>query len=311
SVACPRCQGEVSLLKRPWLSRKKDRPCYIERIADPATKTFTKHLRTEGLPHDEDSSGWMGTALICPFCEHQIDERKAQEALLIEKGFDEITAYCTSLGRGRGKQFHEAEANLIPDDELLWGAIASDLEAMGQEMPDSGLPTWSGITNPTLYGIHRFHEMFGLRQLAMLVRTCRLFRDLYPGWVEAHGEERAKAVAAFLSGFIDQLTDWNSRLCTWISQNEQVGRSLAGPGLPMVWDFVEIDPLVQGPANLRDKLKRIVQGMKAVPVFEQGLRLAPDNRLLMNNLALAYALHGDARRALNLFESSLGRAAAY
>ncbi len=50
---------------------------------------------------------------------------------------------------------------------------------------------------------------------------------------------------------------------------------------------------------------------EAVRVLEQGLSLAPDNRRLMNNLALAYALHGDARRALQLFEQSLGKAAAY
>jgi putative DNA methylase len=53
----------------------------------------------------------------------------------------------------------------------------------------------------------------------------------------------------------------------WISQNEQVGRAFCGPGVPMLWDYVETDPLLSGPANLWDKLERIVAGVSATPGF--------------------------------------------
>jgi putative DNA methylase len=79
--------------------------------------------------------------------------------------------------------------------------------------------------------------------------------------------EIARYVIATLSAFIDQLVDWNCRLSMWISQNEQVGRAFCGPGVPMLWDYVETDPLLSGPANLWDKLDRIVAGVCATPRF--------------------------------------------
>src|ERR1039458_915898 len=93
--------------------------------------------------------------------------------------------------------------------------------------------------------------------------------DEYQTCVPLYGEETAKAIVAFLSGFIDQLVDWNCRLCMWIAQNEQVGRALSGPGIPMMWDFAEIDPTENGPANLWDKLDRVVAGLRAIPKFSQ------------------------------------------
>jgi putative DNA methylase len=271
SVHCGKCAGKLSLLKRPWLARRKQRTWFIARQPDHELRRYTTRLEHEGAPEDAGSA-WQGSKLVCPFCDHEVSERKEQEALLMESGFDELVA-CATIRPGRpGKLYHISAPDGSCQDCVapcaLSGAIADDLAMMGEQLPDSPIPTWSGVTNPTLYGIHHFHEMFGLRQLAVLVRTCRLFHELYPEWVEAHGESRARAIAAFLSGFIDQLADWNNRLSTWISQNEQVGRSLAGPGLPMVWDFVEIDPLMGGPANLHDKLDRIIEGMRAVPQFE-------------------------------------------
>lgn len=53
----------------------------------------------------------------------------------------------------------------------------------------------------------------------------------------------------------------------WIPQNEQVGRAFCGPGIPMLWDYVETDPVSSGPGNLWDKLKRIVKGSRSIKKF--------------------------------------------
>jgi putative DNA methylase len=79
--------------------------------------------------------------------------------------------------------------------------------------------------------------------------------------------EVVRYVVSALSAFIDQLVDWNCRLSMWISQNEQVGRAFCGPGIPMLWDYVETDPLLSGPANLWAKLDRIIAGVRATPSF--------------------------------------------
>ena len=42
---------------------------------------------------------------------------------------------------------------------------------------------------------------------------------------------------------------------------------LAGQAFPMLWDYVETDPLLTGPANLWDKLDRIIAGTGTTPRF--------------------------------------------
>ena len=75
--------------------------------------------------------------------------------------------------------------------------------------------------------------------------------------------DMAKFIIGALSSLIDQVVDWDCRLSMWIPQNEQVGRGFCGPGVAMLFDYAETDQVLDGPANLRDKLKRIVKGVKS------------------------------------------------
>ena len=75
--------------------------------------------------------------------------------------------------------------------------------------------------------------------------------------------DMAKFIIGALSSLIDQVVDWDCRLSMWIPQNEQVGRGFCGPSVAMLFDYAETDQVLDGPANLRDKLKRIVKGVKS------------------------------------------------
>ncbi len=265
SMRCPSCSASLSLLKRPWLSKKKNKSIFLQRAPDYTNKCFTRKLATSGEPTDSGSA-WHGRVIKCPFCGHMVD-RERIGPVLETHAHDELTAYCTSPGRGKKFVACEDSAQLTPSDEWLKEQIRADLALLGKALPEASLPRWSGITNPTLYGIQKISDLFNTRQLAVLVKCCRLLHDEYHICAGVHGTQTATAVTSFLSGLIDQLVDWNGRICMWISQNEQVGRGYSGPGIPMMWDFVEIDPVEKGPANLWDKLERILAGLGSVPQF--------------------------------------------
>ncbi|TXD33580.1 DUF1156 domain-containing protein [Lujinxingia vulgaris] len=266
-VDCPECGGELVLSKRPWLVKRKGRLMHVARRPDGASKRYFVALRDHGDP-PEDGSAWAGRRVVCPFCEATL-EREALVEAMAQTGREALGAMVRSTGRSeRGHKSYARDEGALPDEAVLDAALADDLAALAGALPGAELPQWSGVTNPALYGLAKHVDLFSKRQLAVLVRLCRLLGEHYGRWESSHGSEKARALAAFLSALIDQLVDWNSRLATWIAQNEQVGRALSGPGIPMVWDFAEIDPTEESPANLWDKLDRIVRGLKSVPDFK-------------------------------------------
>lgn len=263
SVTC-KCEAALSLQKRPWLSRKSGRETYIHRSPDRSTKSYAIELQS-GEDIEDSHSAWNGRASIeCPFCGMYYKGESLRD-LVATRAYDELTA--VALMR-RPKEYKLAgEQHDLSAPEEVEQVIVSDLDAIGDNLPTIVIPQWSGITNPTLYGHTTVDTLFTRRQLAVMIRLARLIRERYATWESIYGAPRAGAIAAFLSGLLDQLADWNSRVSMWIPQNEQVGRGLSGPGLPMLWDFVEIDPLQSGPANLWDKLDRIVAGIRSIPQF--------------------------------------------
>jgi putative DNA methylase len=142
------------------------------------------------------------------------------------------------------------------------------LRKLGVSLPLSTIPKWSGIANPSLYGISTHADFVNPRQRIVLLCLIKVLREEFGRLSESEPLETARFVIAMLSGLIDQLVDWNCRLSMWIPQNEQVGRAFCGPGIPMLWDYAETDPVLLGPANLWSKLKRIVEGTRSMGRFE-------------------------------------------
>lgn len=275
AAVCTDCNGSLALQKRPWLSRKPGRESYMHRQPDTSNKNYSIRLQF-GQTTCSSVSAWDGRTVTCPFCGAYYQGESLRK-LITNTGYDELTAVGI-LTRPKSFRLIAQEVEYI-DHETVEASLTEDLEALQEQLPDIELPKWSGITNPTLYGHLTVDSLFTRRQLAVMVRLARLIRQRHQAWNSTYGPARARALAAFLSGLVDQLADWNSRVSMWIPQNEQVGRGLSGPGLPMLWDFVEMDPLQPGPANLADKLDRIVSGIRSIPQFS----------------AQQYATLGDAR----------------
>ncbi|MGW3951325.1 DUF1156 domain-containing protein [Streptomyces sp. NPDC004752] len=263
SATCTGCGNEMPLQKRPWLSKKAGRQRAVVQQPNFATKSFDVHVVESVSATATGHSAWSGrNSLRCLFCGQEYDRQQTAE-LIRTASTDKLTAVAKLDKR---KHFLPAtEPQNYSADAVAAQMIKEDCAALGLPLPAVEIPAWSGITNPTVYGHDSIVSLFTERQLAVTVRLCRILNERRRGWEGKYGESQSKAIAAFLSGLIDQLADWNSRLCMWISQNEQVGRGLSGPGMPMLWDFVEIDPLLRGPANLYGKLERIAAGVDHIP----------------------------------------------
>ncbi|MDX3521385.1 DUF1156 domain-containing protein [Streptomyces scabiei] len=264
SATCTGCGNEMPLQKRPWLSKKAGKQCAIVQQPNFGTKSFDVRIVDSASAEAIGHSAWSGrNSLSCLFCERGYDRQQTAE-LVRAASTDKLTAVAKLDKR---KHFLPAtEPHQFTAHAVAQRMIAEDCAALDLQLPDVKIPAWSGITNPTVYGHDTVASLFTERQLAVTIHLCRILNERQSIWEEKYDEPQSKAIAAFLSGLVDQLADWNSRLCMWISQNEQVGRGLSGPGMPMLWDFVEIDPLLRGPANLYGKLERIAAGVDHIPM---------------------------------------------
>ena len=130
-----------------------------------------------------------------------------------------------------------------------------------QDYPDGELAYYPGHLNTKVYGLTEFHHLFTNRQLTALTTFSELvgeaqkkaeadavaagvFNDhisLADGGTgaRAYGE----AVGVYLAFCVDRLSDFNSSAVRWSISNEKAMNTFARQAIPMVWDYVEVNPI--------------------------------------------------------------------
>lgn len=256
SQACRACGMRYLLSKRPWLSKKSGRNLALR------VSSASSGPKVEITSVDVDYAPlgvWLGDGrrVRCPACG---EEATAE----ISAARDELVALIRGGGRSKGKQYEAPLPNASPTPNELQRLETTVLASLGSALPNTTLPKWSGIVNPALYGIETHSDFLNPRQRVVLLLLIKALIEEHKRLGIAEGPDVARYAIAVLSSLIDQLVDWNCRLSMWIPQNEQVGRAFCGPGVAMIWDYAETDPVLAGPANLWKKLDRIVAGMKSI-----------------------------------------------
>lgn len=257
-TSCLYCHKSFYLTKRPWLSKKNGRRiAFVNEL--PADNQDEKlkiyDLSRGGEPY---ISAWeKGTGILhCPKCGRKLEKPDVLSCK------DALVA-TISKQKTVGKFYSSVvQGDAIPETEFIHAEEQKILEKIDGHLPSSKLPVWSGVVNPALYGIKTHSDFLNCRQrLVLLYLIYDLIREFNE--LSKDNVNMAKFVVGALSSLIDQVIDWNCRLSMWIPQNEQVGRAFCGPGIAMLFDYAETDMLLDGPANLWDKLKRIINGISS------------------------------------------------
>ena len=200
-------------------------------------------------------NNWQKNSVVCPFCKSptNVTLAETQDSLLVG----------IKLKNPSGKEFVKSENSFMPPDQVLTEKTQYYIQKYSLQLPSSPIEKWSGIVNPGIYGMETHKDFFNKRQNLVMIILITLLLEEYQKICSETTIETGKYIISLLSGLLDQLIDWNCRLSMWISENEQVGRAFCGPGIPMIWDYNEIDPVSHGPANLWDKLDRIIKAKKS------------------------------------------------
>lgn len=250
---CDHCGKSFFLIKRPWLSTKKGKRLSFTKEEGPNGDI----IGIQTIPEDSYYPvAWeKGTGkCICPYC-HLL-----QDKVSIQDCEDSLLAIINT--EKSGKSFTLAPEDAVPSLETIEKEEKRILDELCAELPQSELPIWSGVVNPAIYGVKTHADFLNHRQRLLLLYLIKELLDEYNNLLLDDGI-MAKFVIGVLSSLIDQIVDWNCRMSMWIGSNEQVGRAFCGPGIAMLWDYTETDMLLHGPANIWDKLDRIVKGVSS------------------------------------------------
>jgi len=292
TVKCknPNCQAIVPLLRQTWLCKKKN--SFIALKVEPDTKTkkpkFTivssnKNTEKEAIKDFgfNPSNFSRGGNAECIFCRTICDSDYVKaEGRAKRIGRQLMAVVCTKKGY-RGKVYlapNEIPKDFIPDDEEIWQRIEELCKEMGLIVPEEPLPHFKDdedYQRGTLgfgvqpYGITKWKDLFIPRQLFCLLIFTKCIRDAHKEILsKRYGEEQAKAIMCYLGCTIDRLSDYLSNVCIWHVTKELVAHTFGRQAIPMVWDFVEVNPFGKASGGIEGALEWIVKVIENIDGIE-------------------------------------------
>ncbi|MEM7314013.1 MAG: hypothetical protein AAF497_12765, partial [Planctomycetota bacterium] len=131
-----------------------------------------------------------------------------------------------------------------------------------------------------LYGITHFDHLFTERQLAAMSCLGDLVRESREIIVR-HAEERlssrddiglsaggcgprayAEAISIYLSFALSKVADRNTMVTRWMHQRDSMHSTFSKQGLPMSWDFVEVNAIGQQTGGFTESLKWTIEALE-------------------------------------------------
>ena len=265
TVTCPNpaCGIEMPLVRSWWLGKKTGKeafvvPTIVDDVEAPRGRRveFTiGHDKSRGPTASTDGTVKRQGA-VCLACGSAVEFKYVREESRAKRMGSRLMAIVA--------EGHRRRIYLAPNDEHL--AAGSKGTPVG--VPSGNIFNWPGRINVYTYGLTKFSDLFTNRQLVALTTFSDLVGEARekilkdgvanglpsgPRFAEggAGAEAYADAVATYLALSVSRATSTNSSLCRWRSDpsKESVNDTFSRQALPMIWDYAEGNPFVDGPPS--------------------------------------------------------------
>jgi putative DNA methylase len=129
------------------------------------------------------------------------------------------------------------------------------------------------------YGLTQFADLFTNRQLTALTTFSDLVLEVRDAILAAGGQpEYANGVATYLAFGVSKLTDRHSTIVNWYGSRESTSSTFARQAIPMTWDFVETQPLLEGTGTFWNAIEWVADLVKSLPASKLGYASQSDAR---------------------------------
>ncbi|MGW9761526.1 MULTISPECIES: DUF1156 domain-containing protein [Micrococcus] len=269
----PANQIEVPLVRSWWLSKKKGKEAWVHaKIVDGHVRYEVRNDNCGPTGQDDGTVGRRGAVAIDDGAPIELKYVRA-EARDGRLGAHLIAVVAEGH---RGRQYltppaaHEAAARVPRPESAPMGSL-----------PPHGLQP----ANPQtirIYGFEEWSDLFTNRQLTALVTfsdlvgeaRTRVLQDAIDAGLP-HGdslelggtgaEAYADAVATYLGLAVSRMTDYNSSFTGWNVAREGTRGVFARQAIPMVWDYIEVNPLSDSSGNFAGQTDWIARVLRRLP----------------------------------------------
>ncbi|QUC12946.1 DUF1156 domain-containing protein [Arachnia propionica] len=261
---------EVPLVRSWWLSKKKGKEAWVRAtVQDGRVHYEVVHNRIG--PADEGTINRKGAVSVADGTPIGFDHIRT-ESRAGRMGAD-LIAVVAEGPHGRlyiSPTAEHTKAAEVPRPEGLSAAELPE-RALGFRVQNYGLKRWVDLfTNRQLVA------MATLSDLVAEVREQVVVDSLIAGVPEGDrlevggsgAQAYADAVATYLALAISRLADRCSSLCSWDSSRDSVRNVFARQAIPMVWDYVEVNPLSSSSGNFLGQIEWVVKVAEQAPANE-------------------------------------------
>lgn len=241
---------DVPLASTFILSSKADRGVYVQPVVEDNHYQFTVKL---GVPPPEAGKGTKlsrGASFRCLLSDTAIEDRYIKAESMAGRIKSRLMAIVLDSPNGR------VYIPPITSHEV----VAS--EAITAWKPDQPMSRdTKDLVSGRGYGFFTWSDLFTPRQLVTLTTFTdlvtevreRICRDAISAGIPDDGKgldfggtgasAYADGLAVYLAFIVSKITDYNCALVPWYTKEDRPGHLFSKQAIPMLWDYVELNPL--------------------------------------------------------------------
>lgn len=265
---------EVPLVRSWWLSKKKGKEAWVHAEVIDGEVRYEVRNDADGPRGDADGTvGRQGAVSIADGTPMDLKYVRA-EAKAGRMGAHLIAV----VGEGQRGRIY-----VTPSEEQITSAAIDRPE----DIPSAELPEKAPSFRVQAYGFKLWADLFTNRQLVALTTLSDLVAEARAKALDdaleagiqsgsrledggSGAEAYADAVATYLGLAVSRMTDYNSSLTGWNTAREGTRGVFARQAIPMVWDYVEVNPFSGSSGNFVGQIGWIVRAIDHLPATPTG-----------------------------------------
>ena len=277
TITCPNpaCGVEMPLVRSWWLGKKKGKEAYVSpKVRGNKVEYEIGHDMTRAPTKDTDGTMRGGTG-TCVACGTSVPNRYIREQA-VEVGLGaRLIAVVAEGVRQRTylspDSFHEIAALSVSRPSDTPDQFIPSPNHDVDRLPMYGMPRWSdAFTNRQLTALTTFSDLIASTRDRVLIDARAAGLPDVSTRLEEGGRGAvayADAVVTYLGLAVSRTTDYVSGLASWSShpKNEVIVHVFGRQAIPMVWDFAESNPLLDGNGSLVAMTSAIARAIDRLP----------------------------------------------